>query len=484
MGIGYFPTIYEDELIYSVLARFYAHSGYLSYVLCAEDIYMYKTKRPDTEFVNKIKPEIVEIIGKQMAWEDVIRKHTMYPYYSRFLEKEKKDKAKQALTDMGNPDDNSIRNASFNKLLSLPVNKNAYLKYCPYCSAEDRKIYGETYWHRRHQIRGLDFCYKHGCKLSESSIAIKYNGEHLTCAENEIDMEEKEVYCSDSLRSYAMYSVEILEQDNYQTCSIGKYMELRAKQQYSRGRKKIVCSEMFMQAYQKWKEQTGLDETEQKVASIRGMFEGYRKNPVEICKMAYFLGITPEEMAYPEFSNGVSDAFYADVENMILSGMSVIAISKKLGVSSAPIIKVCSEKGIHSVYTSRKNQKVQSKAKEQRLLIERKFWLEVKEKHPGMSLKQLCAIDGYERHLMYLRRTDKEWTDKHYFYKESRDLRDWKKLDEETLPLLQNEIEKMLDEDTSVKITYSLMERKLNLYKGIWKKLPQCKAVIDRYRIS
>ena len=92
MGIGYFPTIYEDELIYSALARFYAHSRYLSYVWCAEDIYMYKTKRPDTEFVNKMKPEIVEIIGRQMAWEDVIRKHTMYPYYSRFLEKDKKDK--------------------------------------------------------------------------------------------------------------------------------------------------------------------------------------------------------------------------------------------------------------------------------------------------------------------------------------------------------------------------------------------------------
>lgn len=220
MSIGYFPMIYEDELIYIILVRFYAHNRYLFYVWCAEDIYMYKTKRPDTKFVNKIKLEIVEIIGRQMAWEDVIRKHTMYLYYSRFLEKEKKDKAKQALTDMGNPDNSS----------------------------------------------------------------------------------------------------------------------------------------MF----------------------------------------------------------------------------------------SAPIIKICSERGIQSVYTSRKNEKVQLKAKEQRLLIERKFWLEVKEKHPGMSLKQLCAIDGYEGYLIYLRKRDKEWTDKNYFYKESRDLKGWKKLDEETLPLLQNEIETML----------------------------------------
>ena len=38
---------------------------------------------------------------------------------------------------------------------------------------EDREIYGETYWHRKHQIRNVSICTKHKCKLMESSVLAK-----------------------------------------------------------------------------------------------------------------------------------------------------------------------------------------------------------------------------------------------------------------------------------------------------------------------
>ena len=31
MAIAYFPDIYEDELLYSLFARFYAHTGQMVY---------------------------------------------------------------------------------------------------------------------------------------------------------------------------------------------------------------------------------------------------------------------------------------------------------------------------------------------------------------------------------------------------------------------------------------------------------------------
>ena len=40
MSIAYFPELYPDELIYSVLARFYEHSGYPAYIYCAGDVAM------------------------------------------------------------------------------------------------------------------------------------------------------------------------------------------------------------------------------------------------------------------------------------------------------------------------------------------------------------------------------------------------------------------------------------------------------------
>jgi len=50
--IAYFPTAYDDELLYSQLARFYTASGYMAYTYAAEELFLSKTVRPDMEFVN------------------------------------------------------------------------------------------------------------------------------------------------------------------------------------------------------------------------------------------------------------------------------------------------------------------------------------------------------------------------------------------------------------------------------------------------
>ena len=36
-----------------------------------------------------------------------------------------------------------------------------------------REKYGETYWHRMHQIYGMNICPKHLCMLYESNVPIK-----------------------------------------------------------------------------------------------------------------------------------------------------------------------------------------------------------------------------------------------------------------------------------------------------------------------
>ena len=52
--ISFFPDIYPDELLYSQLARYYAKSGYTSYIFAAEDLYEKRTVKPDIEFVNPL----------------------------------------------------------------------------------------------------------------------------------------------------------------------------------------------------------------------------------------------------------------------------------------------------------------------------------------------------------------------------------------------------------------------------------------------
>ena len=46
----------------------------------------------------------------------------------------------------------------------------AYLRFCSDCVIEDRKKYGETYWHRLPQIAGINVCPDHECFYSDTGI--------------------------------------------------------------------------------------------------------------------------------------------------------------------------------------------------------------------------------------------------------------------------------------------------------------------------
>ena len=48
-----------------------------------------------------------------------------------------------------------------------------YLKYCPLCTTEDIAKFGETYWHRQHQLSEMIYCVKHQIRLVDSDVHIK-----------------------------------------------------------------------------------------------------------------------------------------------------------------------------------------------------------------------------------------------------------------------------------------------------------------------
>ena len=79
--IGFMPEIYPDELVYSWLARCYAHSGYPAYVFALEDLMGRKNARPDVELMGKFSKNVQDIISLMMPMEELILKHTMFPYY-------------------------------------------------------------------------------------------------------------------------------------------------------------------------------------------------------------------------------------------------------------------------------------------------------------------------------------------------------------------------------------------------------------------
>ena len=173
--IAYLPEIYPDELVYSWFCRYAVHSGYITNKQVLRDLYCKKSDTPMKEFIGNLNPEARPCIDKMYPIEELVLNHTMYPQYTRFIPLEQKKDALYKLC---------YEKCDVHHLFSvLPrCEKEQYLKYCPMCAIEDRSKYGETYWHRKHQIRNMGICPKHKCLLCDSDVPAKSIGTYTFSA--------------------------------------------------------------------------------------------------------------------------------------------------------------------------------------------------------------------------------------------------------------------------------------------------------------
>ena len=123
--IGFFPEPYPDELLYSLFSRYYVRSGYNKYVFAAEELFANRAVRPSFEFFPALKKEVIEQLTKEITLEEIVYKHTMFPYYCRFLPEERKRAALDVLLRM---------DSGYNNIVLLPKRKAiATMRYCPEC---------------------------------------------------------------------------------------------------------------------------------------------------------------------------------------------------------------------------------------------------------------------------------------------------------------------------------------------------------------
>ena len=164
--INYLPTLYPDELVYSWFSRYFIHSGCFTNNMALSDLLQKRCHNPSKEFIGHLNKYAVKKIEEIISMDRLVIEHTMFSQYARFIPLEEKKKAIYHLGyDFCDP---------HFLFAILPRSQNdLYLKYCPLCVQEDRQLYGETYWHRKHQIRNMKSCYKHNCMLVSSDISAK-----------------------------------------------------------------------------------------------------------------------------------------------------------------------------------------------------------------------------------------------------------------------------------------------------------------------
>ena len=287
--IACFPEIYSDELLYSQLARYYAQSGYTAYRYAAEDLYINKTVRPDIEFLNGFTNDALLKITQFMPMETIVENHTMFSYYSRFVPVERRNNAFQSLVTM---------QGNYKNLLVIPkrkTDKNRYVRYCPLCAIDDRKNYGETYWHREHQMQGVDICSIHGCYLNDSNLIISGKASPtLVTAEEIIPPLGEIIMCKNKLeRKLVKYVTDVFKSDiNMKTDVLaGDFLHSRmsgTKYRSVRGQQRnIALFHADFTEYYKTIPNNWFTELWQ----MQKVLTNDRINTIEICMMAMFLGI-------------------------------------------------------------------------------------------------------------------------------------------------------------------------------------------------
>lgn len=167
--ISFFPTLYEDELLYSAIARYHIRSGNISPKATIYELFNSKTISAVVELPSNIDNLIKNMpVNCKYTQNEFINNNTMFPLYTAFLPAERKELIYELMRGKNGGD-------IYNRvgLMATSIRSNKYLKFCPECIKEDKLKYGELYWHRIHQIPGIAICSKHKIPLLDSKVLRK-----------------------------------------------------------------------------------------------------------------------------------------------------------------------------------------------------------------------------------------------------------------------------------------------------------------------
>jgi len=183
MKLLFFPSPYPDELLFSVVSRYDFRSANSNSKFTNLDIFGTTKVCTNIDFSSNLSVLHGKLNENSLLTAEYLATNsTMFPLFVPFMPKEQSDRI---LALMQGP----VRDGS--SMFKLPMRtgrgSNAggissyfqrhrypykrYLRYCPQCIIADVNLFGESYWHRSHQIYGIDVCHRHVEWLIETNIS-------------------------------------------------------------------------------------------------------------------------------------------------------------------------------------------------------------------------------------------------------------------------------------------------------------------------
>lgn len=168
--LHFFTDPYCEELISSVCARYHYYSGNINNKHTLVDLFGKDTVRAFKLFPARLSYLEKQLSNKSYTSDYFIYKHTIFPFYSPFISK---DRQMTVINFMKFEGHSSIYNTL--GISTSNINSKQGYMYCSECVNEDMNSFGEAYFHRIHQLQGVLVCHKHGCVLEEYDIDIEPN---------------------------------------------------------------------------------------------------------------------------------------------------------------------------------------------------------------------------------------------------------------------------------------------------------------------
>ncbi|WP_423680476.1 TnsD family Tn7-like transposition protein [Undibacterium sp. WLHG33] len=213
--LTFFPTGFADETLFSLIARYHRLSGNIDdrdslHELFGKHTHVVTSHLPThLDALASVLPQ-----GLDITVNDLIERHTVFPYFRPFLTE------RQVVFGLAAMRGNS--GAGLKTMMGMVASQvgghNSY-RYCLSCADADVENGGQAYWHRNHQLPAVLVCPIHGTVLKslEASWVAQHRHRLFLPSDSEVVKNSKQGVFSDketlSLLSLSRLSQKLLESE-------------------------------------------------------------------------------------------------------------------------------------------------------------------------------------------------------------------------------------------------------------------------------
>jgi len=170
-SLPFFPTPYPDECFYSILCRYHVRSGNPTSMSTINSLFG-KSRVISSTLHTAFRAEYLEQwipSSDEISPERIVYDHSSYQY------------SLLCCIETAALFPTPWTKKALNEYLEIPYDRlymywlcvgkrHGAICYCPACAEEERRVYGEPYWHVLHQMAGVEFCPIHGEPILKTEL--------------------------------------------------------------------------------------------------------------------------------------------------------------------------------------------------------------------------------------------------------------------------------------------------------------------------